>query len=93
MRTLLFWLLPIYNLVAAVLLVRSLRSSSDDGAPVAPAPPAALAIAWVLLGATVLNIALVRDPRLIAAPYILFAANALLSWWSGKRSQARAARA
>ena len=87
MRTLLFGLLPIYNLVAAGLLVRSLRSPSDAG--VGRAPAAALALAWALLAATVVNIAVIRDPRLIAAPYILFAANALLSWWSGKRNPAR----
>jgi hypothetical protein len=89
MRTLLFWLLPLYNLFTAIGLVRQLAFHDANSPTSAPTPPHRLAVyaAWVLGAAAVANIPVVRDPRFMAMPYVLFALNLLAGWRLVERPQ------
>ncbi len=82
MRTVLFWLLPLYNLFTAVSLVRQLAFHDPNSPTSLSSPPhrAAVWIAWLLGAAAVANVLVVRDPRFMALPYVLFVLNLLASW-------------
>ncbi len=89
MRTILFWLLPLYNLFAAVTLLRRVAFSSSEDVATAPTPnPALKVLAWTLTVAALAGVVMARDPRFIALPYVLFAINVLVTWRLGVRERA-----
>lgn len=92
MRTILFWLLPIYNLVTAIALVRRVAfpaaPEGGNGRPIV-----IVGLAWVLVIVAAANILVIRRPAFMAVPYILFAAIALMSWRLNAKAPRRTASA
>jgi hypothetical protein len=91
MRSFLFWLLPLYNLVTAIGLLRQLAfhdPESPTSAPVAPRR-AAVWLSWVLAAAAVASLFVVGDRRYFAVPFVLGALNALAIWRLTDRPRAR----
>ncbi len=79
MRTILLWLLPLYNLFVAIALLR--RATSRDAGSERPTPSGAVvALCWSLTAVAVADFFVLRDPRFVAVPYVLFAINALADW-------------
>lgn len=91
MRTILFWLLPLYNLFTAAALVRQLAFHDADAAGTTfPRPHrAAVWLSWLLGAAAIGNLLVVRDARFMVLPYVLFVLNLLASWRFTDRPRAR----
>lgn len=91
MRTILFWLLPLYNLFTAIGLVRQLAFYDATSPTRLSTPPhrAAVWLSWLLGAAALANVLVVRDPRFMALPYVLFVLSLLASWRLTDRPRSR----
>ncbi len=79
MRTILLWLLPLYNLFVAIALLRRAAFRDADSDPRAPSGTI-VALCWSLTAVAVADFFVLRDARFVAVPYVLFAINAFADW-------------